>query len=134
MKTSETSAFVNQLLLYTLAILLTGGSVGFGTVWLRYQIAATANRLKANETRIEEFQRRLAETNTSIETEQSPDVLRRRNEQMRLGLVEPREVQVNRVAQDAELRLASKRNQGLFTDGPVLVSFRPLEPRPYKAR
>lgn len=125
MKTSSTHAFVNQLLVYILAMICTSGSVGLGTVWLRYQISATANRVKQTDQRIAECERRLAETITSIETEQSPDVLRRRNEELKLGLTVPSEGQVQRVQYDVESRLAAKSNQGAITDGPVLVHFNP---------
>jgi hypothetical protein len=124
MNKSDSHAFVNQLLLYTLVMICTSGSVGLGTVWLRYQISATANRVRTTELKITELERRLAQTVTEIETEQSPDVLRRRNEELGLGLTTPKEVQVRRMAVDAERRLASKRNQHLFTDGATFVVFR----------
>lgn len=125
MKKSDTFAFVNQLIVYTLVMICTSGSIGLGTVWLRYQISASANRVKLMELRISDCERKLAETVTYIETEKSPDVLRRRNEELRLGLVMPNESQVHRATIDPERNLAAKRNQGLFTDGPSLVVFRP---------
>ncbi|MFA5264573.1 MAG: hypothetical protein WC378_12195 [Opitutaceae bacterium] len=125
MKTSDSHAFVNQLLIYTLVMICTSGSVGLGTVWLRYQISATANRVKLADQKIAECERRLAEAVTDTETEQSPDVLKRRNEQWKLGLTYPKETQVCRVKDDVEMRLAAKRNQGLFTDGASFVAFKP---------
>jgi len=125
MHKQDTHAFVNQFLIYTLVMICTSGSVGLGTVWLRYQISATAQRVSSCEKRIAECERRLAETVTEVETEQSPDVLRRRNRELGLGLGTPNELQVHRVKEDARQRLASKRNQHLFTDGAVFVSFNP---------
>ncbi len=123
MKNSTTSAFVNQLLVYTLVLICTSGSAGLGVVWLRHQMSATAGLVQREEQRIRELERRIAETSAAIEEEQSPAVLAQRNQQWALGLVPVREEQVLRVSQDPELRLASKRNQGLFTDGPTFVKF-----------
>lgn len=102
----------------------TCGSVGLGTVWLRYQISATANRVRASEQKIAEVERRIAEAVTEIEAEQSPDVLRRRNQELSLGLADARETMVVRDRRDeACSRLAAKRNREIFNDGPVFVSF-----------
>jgi hypothetical protein len=99
MQKSDTHAFVNQLLVYTLVMICVSGSVGLGTVWLRYQISVTANRNKQLETRISEVERHLAETNNAIETEQGPSMLMRRNTEWRLGLVQTRESQVIHVSE-----------------------------------
>jgi hypothetical protein len=123
MKKSDSNAFVTQVLLYTLAMFCTSGSVGLGVVWLRHQISVTANRITQNEARARDIERRLYEIGTAIETEQGPEALKRRNEQWSLGLVPVREEQVSRVSQNVELRLAAKRNQGLFTDGATMVNF-----------
>ena len=119
MRQTDTHAFVNQLLVYTLVMICFSGSVGLGTVWLRHQISITANRTKQLETRIAEVERHLAETTTEVETEQGPDVLMRRNSAWRLGLVQPQEPQVQRVAEDVIIALATKRNRGLFADSAV---------------
>jgi hypothetical protein len=58
----------------------------------------------------------LNEVNASIAAEQSPDVLERRNTEMRLGLVIPREPQVVRVNESAERRLAARRNSEVFSE------------------
>ena len=36
MKKTDTHAFVNQLLVYTLVMICFSGSIGLGTVWLRH--------------------------------------------------------------------------------------------------
>lgn len=125
MKHPSTHAFVNQLLVYTLAMICTSGSVGLATVWMRYQISETANRIKQIEQKIAKCERSLAETVTDIETEQSPDVLRRRNEELKLGLAFPNEVQVHRIPDDVEARLAAKSRPGVVSDGGVFVVFKP---------
>lgn len=99
MNKSGPHAFVNQLLVYSLVMICVSGSVGLGTVWLRYQISVTANRNKLLETRIAEVERHLAETNTAIETEQGPGMLMRRNTEWHLGLVQTKESQISHVSE-----------------------------------
>ena len=124
-KTSN-HAFVNQLLVYTLVMICFSGSIGLGTVWMRHQISLTANATKVLDARIAEVERRVNETTTVIETEQDPGILKRRNTEWHLGLVQPGQEQIVRIPGDPVLRLAAKRNRGLYTDGvtPVTVSLR----------
>ncbi|QYM78089.1 hypothetical protein K0B96_12305 [Horticoccus luteus] len=125
MFTQDTRAFVNQMLVYTLVMICFSGSVGLGTVWLRHQISVTANAARDIEGRIAEVRRHIDETNATIQAEKSPDVLARRNVEMRLGLVQPREENVVRVNEDPVFRLAAKRNRTLFSDtGGASVVFR----------
>lgn len=124
MKTS-THAFVNKFVLYTLGMLCVSGSAGLGAVWLRHQMSVTANQIQQHRLEIDTLTRRLAETTTAIEAEQSPATLERRNQDWRLNLVAPKELQVCRVNEDVEMRLATKRNQGLLLDGRTMVVFRP---------
>jgi len=119
MNKNSSHAFVNQLLMYPLVMVCCSGSIGLGTVWLRYQISVTANRNKLLETRIAEVERHLAETTTAIETEQGPATLMRRNTEWRLGLVQPSEAKVSHVTEAVDLRLATKHNQELFADHSV---------------
>ncbi len=116
MNKTATHAFVNQLLVYTLVMICFSGSGGLGTVWLRHQISVTANRHKQIEARIAEVERHLAQATTTIETEQGPEMLDRRNLEWRLGLVPPREPQISYVSEDAVVALAAKRQRGLFAD------------------
>ncbi len=118
MNKSEPHAFVNQMLVYTLVMICFTGSIGLGTVWLRNQIAQTANSVKSLENRTAEVQRNLAETTTMIAAEQSPDVLIRRNAEWRLGLVSPDfRTQYVRISENPEERLAAKRNREIFSPG-----------------
>lgn len=114
-------AFVNQLLIYTLVMIGFSGSIGLGTVWIRHQISVTANATRQIEARIAEIERHIAETTTQIASEQTPDVLARRNVEWRLGLVPPRELQVARVIGSPERRLAARRNSELFTDAAMIT-------------
>ena len=126
MNRTSNHAFVNQMLVYTLVMICFTGTIGLGTVWMRHQISLTANAAKVIDARIAELDRRLNETKAVMEAEQDPAILKRRNAEWRLGLVAPSQTQVVRVPGDPVMRLAAKRNRGLFTDGvaPVTVSLR----------
>ena len=122
-KKSETHAFVNQLLVYTLVVIGFSGSIGLGTVWLRHQISLSANAAKQLEARINEVKRHIHEKDAEIEKAQSPAMLEYLNEQMKLGLQPPAPQQVQHIVGDPVRLLAAKRNRGLFPDEPVAVSF-----------
>ena len=116
MKKTETHGFVNQLIAYMLVGICFSGSIGLGTVWLRQQMAQTANNVKLLEVRSQAIERHLAETNALIAAESSADVLARRNVEWNLGLVRPQERQIVRVFEPVEDRLARKRHDRLFAD------------------
>lgn len=121
MHRSSNHAFVNQLLVYTLVMICFTGSIGLGTVWMRHQISLTANAAKVLDARIAEVERHINETTAVIEAEQDTAVLKRRNAEWRLGLVQPAPEQIVRVQGDPALQLAAKRNRTLYTDRPATV-------------
>lgn len=123
MKKSETHAFVNQLLVYTLVVIGFSGSIGLGTVWLRHQISVTANTVKRLEARLAEVKRHSDEKEAEIGSAESPAMLELRNEQWQLGLQPPAPNQVQHIDIDPVRQLAAKRNRALFADEPVAVSF-----------
>ena len=114
MKTSDTHAFINQMLVYTLVMICFSGSVGLGTVWLRHQISVAANQTKQFDTQIAEIDRRLAEITARIASEQSISELQHKNVALGLGLVSPKESQIVRVTESPEDRLAARRNVEIF--------------------
>ncbi|MFT3867447.1 MAG: hypothetical protein QM715_03005 [Nibricoccus sp.] len=115
MHKNDRNAFVNQLLVYTLVMICFTGSIGLGTVWLRNQMAQTANSIKSYEYRTAEVERRLAETTAMIGVEQSTETLLRRNEEWRLGLASPDyRTQIVRISENPEERLAARRNREIF--------------------
>jgi hypothetical protein len=124
MRTSTANAFINQLLVYTLVMLVFTGSIGFGTVWLRHEISLAANRNKLLQADLAEVQRQLDQFTAEIAAAKNPDTLIRLNAEMRLGLVPPREEQSEHVAVDVEQRLAAKRTQDLFVAEVQPVAFR----------
>jgi hypothetical protein len=124
MNTSTANAFINQLLVYTLVMLVFTGSIGFGTVWLRHEISLAADRNKKLQTELVEKQRKLDQFTAEIAAARSPDTLIRLNSDMRLGLVPPSQEQSEEVAVDVEQRLAARRNQDFFNAGIQPVVFR----------
>jgi hypothetical protein len=124
MRTSTANAFINQLLVYTLVMLVFTGSIGFGTVWLRHEISLAANRNKLLQADLAEVQRQIDQFTAEIAAAKNPDTLIRLNAEMRLGLVPPREEQSEHVAVDVEQRLAARRAQDLFVAEVQPVAFR----------
>ena len=119
MKKSGTHAFVNQLLIGTLAMIVFSGSIGLGAVWLRHQISTTAQSTRQLENALAEVERRIAETTALIAAEQSPEALVEKNLAMGIGLVPRREAQVVWVAESPEERLAARRNLEIFAEETV---------------
>ena len=115
MKPPPANALVNKLLALTLLLLVFAGSLGLGAVWVRQEIFQTANRSRVLHGRIVDIERRLDEVNAEVATALNPDALMRQNQSMRLGLMAPKEQQVERVGASPELRLAAKRNREVFT-------------------
>lgn len=123
MKKTETRAFANHLLIYSLVVIGFSGSIGMGTVWMRHQISLTANATKNLEARISEVERHFEEKKMEVEAAQSPAMLEYLNKQWRLGLQLPSPQQVQRVGADPVLLLAAKRNRELFSAGVEPVTF-----------
>jgi hypothetical protein len=123
----NSQAFVNQLLVCLLVTMTCGGSIGLGMVWVRHQNSTTAKVNRALAARIAEVERRNDELTTLIQGEQRPELLRRRNTEMRLGLVPMNEVPVVHVADNVNDRLVERANRDLYrTDRPrpAVVSFK----------
>ena len=115
MRPPPTHSFVNQLIALTLLLLVFSGTLGLGAVWVRQEISGTANRSRALEVKLANVERRLDEVSAEVAAALNPDALLRQNDLMRLGLASPREEQVRRVNESAELRLASKVNREVFS-------------------
>ena len=113
-------AFVNQLLIYTLCTICVSGSIGLGTVWMRHQISLTANASSKLEARLAEVDRHLAETAALIGEQEDPGLLKRRNTELKLGLVAPAPEKVVTLVDNSSSYLAAKRNRGLLNDVPLL--------------
>ncbi|RXK56839.1 hypothetical protein ESB00_13510 [Oleiharenicola lentus] len=114
MKPPPTNALVNRAILLTLALLVFSGSLGLGAVWMRQGISQAANESRAIHVQIADVERRLDDVNALVAAAVNPDALLKKNQSMSLGLVTPREIQVQRVNVSPELRLAEKRNREIF--------------------
>ena len=114
MNKPATSAFINQLLVCALGMLVFTGSIGFGTVWLRHEISLAANRNKTLQSHLDEVQRHLDQVTAEIAAAQTPDALIRLDSSLRLGLDTPRQEQIEYVAVNPEQRLAATRNASVF--------------------
>lgn len=124
MRTKETHAFANQLLVCLLVTFCFAGTIGLATVWMRHQISATAKSNRALQASLAEVKRRIDATSSIIETEQGFEALTRRNSEWHLGLVPATDAQVVRVTDDPVMRLARRRDRNLFSDGFTPVTFR----------
>jgi hypothetical protein len=114
-KHPPTYTALNRILLFSFLLFIYAGSIGFGTVWLRHQIAMAASENKVIENRIVEIERSLSEVDAELAASLSPKFLIMRNEELNLRLARPSESQIVRIDDDLEIRLATKRNQGLFS-------------------
>jgi hypothetical protein len=120
MRTSNSRAFVNQVVVGTLFAIGAGGSAGIGSVWMRHQISVTAQANKAIENRLVEVGRLTEQTSAWIAEEQDMTALLKRNAQWHLGLMPPQDGQVQTMPGDSEAYLIAKRDRGLFQDhGPL---------------
>ena len=115
MKPPPAHALVNRLILLSLLLLVFSGSLGLGAVWVRQEISQTANRSRLLVGKLADVERRLDLVNAEIAAAVRPQALLDQNAVMRLGLATPKEVQVQRVFDSPELRLAQKRNREIFT-------------------
>lgn len=115
MKRRPAHAALNRILFFSFMLLVYAGAIGFGTVWLRHQIAMAANENKVIEQGIVEIERSLSEVDAELAASLSPEFLILRNQELDLRLARPSESQIVRISDDVEIRLATKRNQGLFS-------------------
>jgi hypothetical protein len=122
MNTQTRRAFATQIFITALFMLGVTGGLGFSIVDFRQRISVSANNARVLEQRTAEASRRLAEIGGSVATEQSPEVLERRNQTLALGLSLPAEARVLRVGVSAGERLAAKRNAEIFASEHGLVS------------
>lgn len=114
MRPPPANALVNKLVALTLCLLIFAGTLGLGAVYVRQEIFATANRSRAVEQQIADVERQLDEVNAQVAAALNPATLLRQNDTMGLGLTAPRTVQVVRVEESPELRLAGKRTRDVL--------------------
>jgi len=115
MKPAPAPTLVNRLIAMAVMLLVFSGTLGLGAVWMRGEISRTANHSRALQGQITDVERRLDEVNAQVASAVNPDALLRRGQSMNLALASPREIQVVRVPESPELRLAAKRNRDVFS-------------------
>ncbi|HVS54413.1 MAG TPA: hypothetical protein VHD62_18800 [Opitutaceae bacterium] len=118
MKTTDTHAFANQLLVCLLVTIGFGGSIGLGTVWMRHQISLTADANRRILAQIADVERMISRTTADADAERDPERLRQRNAEWRLGLVpcSSPEVHVLAVTENAQRALLERNNRDLYRD------------------
>jgi hypothetical protein len=118
MKTHDTRAFANQLLICLLVTIGFGGSVGLGTVWMRHRISALANANRKLLSDIADVQREISVAEAETALEKDPDQLRRRNAQWHLGLVPVNDPQVHvfAVNESPQRLLLERNNRDLYRE------------------
>jgi hypothetical protein len=115
MTNRPTVSILNRALVCSFLFLVYAGAIGFGTVWLRHQIALSATENKVIERRVIQIERSLSQVNAELAVALSPDYLIARNRELNLQLARPSEDQIVRIREDIGVRLATKRNEGLFS-------------------
>lgn len=111
MKTTDTRAYVNQLLVGLLVTIGFGGSIGVGTVWMRHRVSVLADTNASLTKQLTEVERRILDVNARVEEAMGLDVLRTKNESMRLGLKEMSPAQIHLVTTDPIRQLVARSNQ-----------------------
>ena len=115
MRPPPPNALVNKIVALTLCLLVFSGTLGLGAVWVRQEIFSAANRSNVLESKIADVERRLDEVDAAVAIAKNPATLLRCNTTMGLGLVAPRELQVQRIPGSPQRRLEAKRNQEIFS-------------------
>lgn len=119
MRTHDTHAFVNQILICLLVTFSFGGTIGLGTVWLRHQNAVLARSNRSLDARIAEVRRSVTEWTAVVESEKSSDFLRRRNAEFQLGFVPANDKQITHMPEDPIQRLVRRNRGEIFSDGVI---------------
>jgi len=89
---------------------LIGGS-GVGYVWQKSQIDELGRQIKAREIRLAELQTQNKKARDQLGVLRSPIMLKKRVEELKLGLVEPQHAQVWRLSEPAILPPAAAAAQ-----------------------
>lgn len=128
MKPFGTHAFVNQLVAGLLVTIGFGGTVGLGTVWVRHQLSVMADTNRQLDQQYHDVERHIADMQALVEEARDPNLLRRENDTLHLGLVAMTQAQVVDVTTDPmrQLVLDSNRHElesGDTARGGVRVQF-----------
>lgn len=124
---NNSRAFVNHIVVCLIVTILIGGSAGLSLVWLRHQNSSLAKSNSELASRITAVERRNDEMAGFIQAEMRPDLLRKLNTEMRLGLVPMNEVPIILVTDNVAERMTERANRGFLqqetTIAPIRVQF-----------
>lgn len=119
----ETTRSVRLAGWLAVALVLHAGLLGLATVWVRYQVAATASDIRRLEVSIQQSERNLREVDGRIGEALNPSFLLSQNDRFDLRLRPAAEPQVIRVPVALGARLAAKRDGVLPVFGPAGEGF-----------
>ncbi len=93
----SSNPFTFRVSILLIAILLTAAAGGLGLLWLRQEISQSASLMRRSEQQLAETGRRLQYVNVKIAEATTPESLKQRAQDMRLGLVAPSNLQLVRL-------------------------------------
>lgn len=117
-----TAAFANQVVLCLILTIGLGGGVGLGMVWVRHKISTTANQVRRLAAEKAETERLISEKRAFVASEQRPDLLRRLNDEFRLGLVPMSDVPLINESSDRAVRGLVERSMQDLMERPPSVT------------
>ena len=123
MKTTS-RAFVNPLVVCLLFTIGLGGSAGLGVVWMRHQISTTANNIRSLDAQKAAIERLISEKSAVVASEQRSDLLRKANEEFRLGLVPMSDVTIFQESSERAIRGLVERSTRDLKDRPPVVALK----------
>lgn len=105
---SQVSSLLNRVIALAIVLFVFVGVFGLTTVYLRHEIANTANTIKQIERGVLVEKRKLAELGAEITRMTTRSALKTLNERYAFGLNIPKDNQIVRVSVNVESRLYEK--------------------------
>ncbi len=105
---SQLSSILNRIIAETIVLFALVGAFGLTTVYLRHEIANTANEIKRFERSVTVEKRKLAALGAEMSHMTTRASLQEKNIRYAFGLDMPREDQIVRVTENVEARLFDK--------------------------
>lgn len=105
---SQVSSLLNRVIALAIVLFVLVGAFGLTTVYLRHEIANTANSIKQIERNVVVEKRKLAELGAEITRMTTRPALKALNERYAFGLHIPKDDQIVRVSVNVESRLYEK--------------------------
>jgi hypothetical protein len=119
-RSSHDSNYMPQIFVLLALNLLTATAGGLGILYMRQEISASADRIRATQVAISDTERRLQYVNVQIAEATAPEILKRRIAELSLNLVPPDREQVVRMPALPERKVKAT---GVAPSEPILVTF-----------